>query len=149
MSSKEKLFHVGVKGLITNNEGKLLILKVNTSTFKNKTVHWDIPGGRIQEGQSAIDTLRREVMEETDLEIDRQPTFFTAVISNIEIPLPENEIVGLVLMIYRVSIPVGSEIHLSDEHTAFEWVDPMVAADRLSHKYPPDFTQKLVRLIAT
>lgn len=140
---KEKLFHVGVKGLITDNEGRVLILKVNTATFKDRTEHWDIPGGRIQEGQDAAGTLRREIMEEVGLEIGNKPTFITSVISNVEIPLSESQSVGLVLMVYRVSIPADSEIHLSDEHTAFEWVDKVEAARRLSYKYPVSFTEEL------
>lgn len=140
---KEKLFHVGVKGLISNAAGKILLLEVDTSTFKNRTPHWDIPGGRIQVGQGVQEALAREVEEELGVTEIGTPEFFTAVISNIEIPVSDTEKVGLVLMVYKVKIPADAEITLSAEHTGFEWVSPDVAAERLAHKYPKDFTNKL------
>jgi len=140
----EKLFHLGVKALVTNTEGKILLLQVNTANFQDRTPHWDIPGGRMQAGQSVLDTLQREVAEETGITVVGEPEFFTAVISNIEIPLSDTEKVGLVLMVYRVTIPGNSTVHLSSEHTAYEWVARTVAAERLRHKYPAAFTDLLV-----
>lgn len=139
----EKLFHVGVKALIVNEEDKVLILNVNTASFKEDTPHWDIPGGRIQEGQTAIETLQREVLEETGIEQIESADYLTGVISNIEIPVSDTEKVGLVLVVYRVVIPPNSNIHLSDEHTGYEWVSRAEAAERLRYKYPEEFTKAL------
>lgn len=142
----EKLFHVGIKALIKNSEGKFLLLKVNPDELKgaeNKD-YWDIPGGRIQIGHSADETLRREVEEETGITTITATKFFTAVVSNIEIPISETEKVGLVLMVYEVDVDDSSKITLSKEHINFEWVDSKTAAERLSHKYPTAFTDKLL-----
>src|ERR1700744_177543 len=96
----EKLFHVGVKALIISEEGKVLLLNVNTAHFRDdKTPHWDIPGGRVQEGQSALETLKREVVEETGIEQIEKAEYLTGVISNIEIPISDTEKVGLVLVV--------------------------------------------------
>jgi hypothetical protein len=43
--ASEKLFHVGVKALIVNSEGKILVMK--TVAWYGAIAHWDIPGGRI------------------------------------------------------------------------------------------------------
>ena len=60
----EKLFYVGVKAMITNAAGQMLVMK--TGEGPNE-VHWDIPGGRMEEQEAPLDTLRREVREETGI----------------------------------------------------------------------------------
>ncbi len=137
----EKLFHIGVKTLMTNASGKVLVLK--TIPLSGTEPHWDIPGGRIQEGQDSETTLRREVAEETGITVTAQPVFYTAVISNIEIPVAEVGRVGLLLMIYTVGVNDTTKIVLSSEHTAYEWVDAAEAAERLNYKYPKSFTALL------
>lgn len=139
--ANEKKFHVGIKVLIENPDGQVLLMK--TMAWKPNPAHWDIPGGRIQEGQTVDDTMAREVEEETGVTDITNPQFFTAVISNIEIPLKDGEVVGLVLMIYKATIPSDSHIQLSEEHTDYEWVSKVEAAERLSFKYPKEFTEKL------
>lgn len=140
--NKEKLFQVGVKALIENESGKILLLDSGDWHLKHQQRHWDIPGGRIKEGHSALDTLQREVEEEIGLKQLVKTDFFTAVISNFEMPIEKHK-VGLLLMIYRVKIPKNSKISLSEEHTGFEWVEPKNAAKKLAYKYPPEFTSLL------
>ncbi|MEK7096209.1 MAG: NUDIX hydrolase [Patescibacteria group bacterium] len=64
--ANEKLFWVGIKALIENGEGKILLL--NSPGWKQKEIeaHWDIPGGRIEENQSVEEALKREVKEEKE-----------------------------------------------------------------------------------
>lgn len=49
------------KGIIINNKGKFLIIKEDNT--------WELPGGKIEFGESPEETLHREVKEETNLEI--------------------------------------------------------------------------------
>ncbi len=133
--AQEKLFYVGIKGLIKNIDGKYLLLK---SSLRNHTIdtkpYWDIPGGRIEEGSDAVTTLKREIEEETGITEIQNSEFFTAVISNHQIPLSDSQKAGLVLMIYTVNIPEDYPIVLSDEHTDYEWVERAIAAKRHSNK---------------
>lgn len=140
--SEEKLFHVGVKALIENENGRVLLLKSPGWKRNNTPPHWDIPGGRIQEGQQILEVLRREIREETGITKINSHDFFTAVVSKHEIPF-EGRKLGLVLMVYRVGIPKDSQITLSDEHTEYEWVNKKEAADRLNNKYPAEFGELL------
>jgi 8-oxo-dGTP pyrophosphatase MutT (NUDIX family) len=141
--AKEKLFFVGVKGLIQNNQGQLLLLLADvTKHRKNTEPYWDIPGGRIKGGDSVLETLEREIIEETGIKAS-VPEFLTAVISNHEIPIEDEKWAGLVLMIYRVTIPQSSKIVISEEHSDYEWVDKAEAKKRLQHKYPKEFTDQL------
>jgi 8-oxo-dGTP pyrophosphatase MutT (NUDIX family) len=141
--AREKLFFVGVKGLVENERGELLLLLADVSTFrKNTEPYWDIPGGRIKEGDSALETLTREIEEETGLKATG-PQFITAVISNHEIPLDDGGSAGLVLMVYKVAVPATEKIEISEEHERYEWVDLASAKQRLQHKYPKEFTDRL------
>jgi 8-oxo-dGTP pyrophosphatase MutT (NUDIX family) len=141
--AQEKLFQIGVKALITNSAGRILVLDSGEWHLKHQTQHWDIPGGRIKEGHSVLETLQREVEEETGIKKINDQQFFTAVVSNFkDIPAGEH-MVGLVLMVYKVKVPENSKITLSHEHSGYEWVSPEEAAKRLVYKYPPEFTDLL------
>ena len=67
--SKEKLFQVGVKALIEDESGKVLVFRADTTYEHPEGVeaYWDIAGGRIKEGQNVEQALKREVEEETGI----------------------------------------------------------------------------------
>tara|TARA_Y100000310_G_scaffold258293_1_gene266658 strand:+ start:227 stop:451 length:225 start_codon:yes stop_codon:yes gene_type:complete len=56
--------YTAVKAIILK-EGKFLLLKQETN---NKT-HWELPGGKMQYGEKPEEALKREVKEETGMEI--------------------------------------------------------------------------------
>jgi 8-oxo-dGTP pyrophosphatase MutT (NUDIX family) len=141
--SREKLFQIGIKALITNRKGQILVLDSGDWHLKNQARHWDIPGGRVQEGHSIVETLQREVEEETGIKEIKRVEFFYAVNSNFKDMDVDGRLVGLILMIYKVRIPENSKIVLSHEHSGYEWVDKKEAAARLSYKYPKEFTALL------
>ena len=145
MMAKEKLFQVGVKALIENESGKILVFRadVTYNHIGDVEPYWDIAGGRIKEGQTLEEALKREIKEEADITEIKSFEFFTAVISNHEIPLENGRKAGLILMIYKIKMPKDAEIKLSPEHDAYAWVSKKEAAKRLSNKYPPEFTTLL------
>ncbi|MGC1176532.1 MAG: NUDIX hydrolase [Candidatus Saccharimonadales bacterium] len=139
----EKLFYVGVKGLVKDKNGRFLLLLADvTKHRKNVEPYWDIPGGRIKEGGTVLEALEREILEETGIKASK-PQFLTAVVSNHEIPIDDDKLGGLVLMIYTVSVPEDAKVVISEEHTDFEWVTKAEAKKRLQHKYPKEFTDAL------
>jgi 8-oxo-dGTP pyrophosphatase MutT (NUDIX family) len=140
---KEKLFQVGIKALIINKKKQVLLLDSGDWHLKHQTRHWDIPGGRIQEGESVMTALMREIEEEIGITKIINSDFFTAVVSNFkDIPI-DNRPVGLILMVYKVTVPEDSKIKLSHEHSGFEWFNASEASKRLAYKYPAEFTELL------
>jgi len=60
---------VGVKVLLRNREGKYLLWRRSLIKYPNIGHKWDIVGGRINPGIALLDNLKREVKEETNLDL--------------------------------------------------------------------------------
>lgn len=143
----EDIFHLGIKALIQNNNGEILLLKVNPDilTENEHGAYWDIPGGRIQKGDDVEETLKREIEEETQIKTIKSIKPFDMVLSNIRIPT-ENGSVGLILSTYLCTIKDNPTIQLSEEHIEAKWFLPKEATKLLETKYPKEFVDKVKRL---
>ncbi|MES3032080.1 MAG: NUDIX domain-containing protein [Patescibacteria group bacterium] len=117
---KDALFCVGQKAFIEKN-GKVLVLN-------DPLVGLDFPGGKIQEGEaqegdfnSLIDALKREVREETGLEIEVFEPFAVWYRKFLE---KNHRNYGKEVYLVAFSCKyVSGEIKLSEEHNKFKWVD--------------------------
>lgn len=77
MESEIKL-QVGVKILLKNEEGKFLLLHRSVEKYPEVKGRWDIVGGRIEPGTKLLENLKREVKEETGLELIGEPQLIAA-----------------------------------------------------------------------
>lgn len=78
MENKIEL-QVGVKIVIQNAKGQCLLLHRASGKYADvKTDRWDIVGGRINPGQTLLENLKREVKEETGLDIIGAPKLVAA-----------------------------------------------------------------------
>ncbi len=99
----EDIFHLGIKAVLRNDTGEILLLQVNPANLKGgRASYWDMPGGRVQRGDTVIDTLYREVEEETGIVGLRNPKEIGMALANIRIPLGESESAGLFCVFIRV-----------------------------------------------
>ncbi len=130
----EECFHLGVKGLIKNASGEYLLLKIDDA-------RWDLPGGRLQQGEWPIETLHREIAEETGLTDLQNIRPLTMELTSIRIPLPQGE-VGLIYSVYECETETD-EVTLSDEHADFAWFPLEEVIERLKPKAPAGFIQLL------
>jgi 8-oxo-dGTP diphosphatase len=102
---RHQLFQVGQKALI-ERDGEVLVM-----FFPNGWL--DLPGGRIDEGETdLIAALKSEVTEETTLEIEVGEPFATSLARN----------TAVYLVVYRCRY-VSGEVTLSEEHSAYRWVN--------------------------
>jgi phosphoglycolate phosphatase-like HAD superfamily hydrolase/ADP-ribose pyrophosphatase YjhB (NUDIX family) len=105
---------VTVGGLISNGSGQVLMIR----THKWSGL-WGIPGGKIKWGESSEDALRRELKEETDLDI-----------ADIEFVLAQDCIhskefyrdAHFVLLNYTCRCDGQAQVKLNDEAREFRWV---------------------------
>lgn len=108
-----------VGALIFNSAGEVLMLR----THKWSGL-WGIPGGKPKFGETSEEALRREVKEETNLEIE-----------NIEFVLVQDCIQStefyrdahFVLLNYRCVQAGETKVELNDEAEEFRWLKPGIA----------------------
>jgi ADP-ribose pyrophosphatase YjhB (NUDIX family) len=61
-----------VCALVEDDEGRVLLARRALEPFKGR---WDLPGGFLEEGEHPLDALRRELREETGLEVEPREFF--------------------------------------------------------------------------
>jgi len=77
MDNEIKL-QVGVKSLLMNKDGKYLLLRRSLQKYPEISGRWDIVGGRIDNGVTLLENLKREIKEETNLELIGEPKLVAA-----------------------------------------------------------------------
>lgn len=103
---------VATKGIVVCDEKVLLVKRSAQAHYKPET--WEFPGGKLEFGEAPRDGLRREIREETGLDVlvDAllyEASFFTSDTRQV------------VLLTYGCSVEADS-VALSDEHCAYRWV---------------------------
>lgn len=72
------ILQVGVKVLLRNGDGKFLLLRRSLQKYPEVIGRWDVVGGRINPGTTLLENLKREVKEETGLELISEPCLVAA-----------------------------------------------------------------------
>ncbi len=113
MVKKQIVLQVGVKVLLKNSAGKYLLLRRNPKKYPEIGAKWDIPGGRINPGSTLIDNLKREVKEETGLNLVKTPKLAAAQdILKVE----DRHVVRLTYV-----GEIEGEVKLDDESLDYKW----------------------------
>lgn len=113
--AKDEFFLVGQKAFITNEKGELLILIDPDRGL-------DLPGGKIQVGEQDLDeALKREVREETNLEIEIGKPFTRWLRFGSLSGSPEYAGKPFFILGFLCNYIAG-DIILSEEHIAYHWV---------------------------
>lgn len=133
----EQLFQIGIKAIIRNDENQILLLK-------NKD-YWDIPGGRIDQGEDIETTLLRELNEEIGVNHIAQKQLWDVVKSVKQLSYG-NMMTSLMLIVYRVRLPADQIPHSREPGTTLHWVNSEEATDSLKNKYPDSFCQAVAHL---
>ena len=109
----DALVYVGQKAFI-ENRGKILAIQDSATDL------WDFPGGKIKWDESLEESLKREVREETDLEIKIGKPFHIWKYKVVE----KNSIsFGKRIILIGIKCEyVSGTVRLSDEHSNYEWV---------------------------
>jgi 8-oxo-dGTP diphosphatase len=123
---------VAMKAVIVK-DGKVLILR-EAKTYDEGTNHgrYHFPGGRVEPGENFEQALKREVREETGLEVELDYPVYVGEWQPVIKGVP-HQIVATFIVCKPTS---DSEIVLSSEHDDFKWIEPSERA-----KYdlmPPD-----------
>ena len=106
-----RTYGLTARGIIKNDSGEILIVKRHPKSRTDPEM-WEIPGGKVENGEDFEDALVREIKEETNLDCT-VGDFFEAV----QIDYPHKRTVQLVMYLDDVS----GEVKISEEHTDWMW----------------------------
>lgn len=101
---------VSVAGVVVDGAGRALLVR------RRDNGHWEPPGGVLELAESIPEGLRREVREETGLEVE--PERLTGVYKHMTR--------GIVAMVFRCRVTAG-HLAVGPESAAFRWVEPAEA----------------------
>ena len=104
-----------VKAMIVRNGHELLVIKKSDAEDVNPNTY-DVPGGRLEYGETPIEGLKREVREEVGLEIEIvRPSRTWSFVKKEK----DFQLVGVTFLCRYVA----GEARLSDEHSACAWIN--------------------------
>ncbi len=106
-----------IKTFIFNDEGKFLTL-LRAATAPTRPLTWDLPGGMYERGEDPELSARREIMEETGLEV----TDLTLLGLKVKERLTDTD-EPVVRVAYRAKTST-TLVTLSFEHGEAKWVSP-------------------------
>ena len=95
---------VSVAGVVVDRAGRALLIR------RRDNAHWEAPGGVLELDEPIEAGVRREVKEETGLDVE--PIALTGVYKNMAR--------GIVALVFRCRAMAG-ELMTNDEVTAFHW----------------------------
>lgn len=96
---------VSVAGIVVRDDGRVLVIR------RDDNGHWEAPGGVLELEESFEAGVRREVLEETGLEVTVER--LTGVYKNLTH--------GIVALVYQCR-PAGGEPHATDEAREIRWM---------------------------
>ncbi len=115
-----QLYVVAVAAVIIR-EGKVLAMRRAASKDAGAGL-WETLSGRVPLGEEPLDAVKREILEESSLNVTVEPQPFTAYQATRK-DLP------MLVIVYRAHY-VSGEVTLSEEHDAYAWLSPAEFAQR-------------------
>ena len=112
----EKAQKVVALALPLNSKGELLISRRNDDYTPDAHNKWALVGGKVEYGEDPADTVKREMIEETGMEITELkllPKVFTQFWNN-----KHNEEYQVLLLSYKCKVVDESKLHITDPKIA-------------------------------
>lgn len=118
MSTRSTRHSVSVAAIISDDHGMVLLIQRRDNGM------WEPPGGVLEVDESIHDGLRREIREETGLDVE--PAALTGVYKNMRL--------SIIALVFRCHDVKGT-LTPNHEVTAFRWARPAEIPDLLSDAY--------------
>lgn len=122
----QPLHSVSVAGIIVDDQGRALVIR------RRDNGRWEPPGGVLELDETITDGLRREIAEETGLDVEVGS--LTGVYKN----MPR----GIVALVFRCT-PHAGELTLNPEVTEFRWLNPDEVQRELDEAYAVRITDAI------
>lgn len=118
-----------VGGLIRNDAGAILLIRHHRRG-------WEIPQGRVEEGEDLVEAFHREVQEETGVEVE--PLSLATIYSKVS---PPSAVIFNFLARY-----ISGELRTSDESLEVEWFSEAEALKIVTHPVNRDRLETLMNV---
>ncbi|MEJ7690720.1 MAG: NUDIX domain-containing protein [Nocardioidaceae bacterium] len=102
-----------VGAVVRDEHGRILVILRGSAPAQGR---WSIPGGRVEDGESLVAAVRREVLEETGLHIE-----VGAVAGTVELPGLDDNIYA-VTDFFCTPTGAGRELRAGDDAADARWV---------------------------
>lgn len=114
---------VEVTGCIIESEGKIILVKRKNSKIEGGK--WGIPSGKVEKEESLLDSIKREIVEETGIEVDKKEIKFIKTYK-----VRRNPQYDFIYHLFYTRISNMKEILLNEEeHLKAIWISPHEALD--------------------
>ena len=112
--------HIGVHAFFLNSRGEILVLQRSASN-RYRPLYWDIPGGKMLMHEDVEATARREVREETGLELSGVGRPLSVYVNRSQLPVRKD-----VQIVFECTVkdPDGTVTINPREHSAYQWIHP-------------------------
>lgn len=119
----DKIKQKSIGAVILNPQNEVLIM------YSAANKYWEFPKGKVERGEKELDTLKREVHEETGIRRFRlNPAFRESIYYSFRV---KNAIINKVVIYYLFK--TGAQIQVSDEHADYKWVSLDEVDTHLKH----------------
>jgi 8-oxo-dGTP diphosphatase len=104
---------VHVTAAVIENDNKVLCVQRNLNRFEYISYKWEFPGGKVEDNEQLEETIKREIMEELNLNVS-----ISGFLIRVEHEYPD---FILTMDTFKCKI-VGGELKLN-EHVSFKWLE--------------------------
>ena len=128
---------VTVGGLVENDEGKILMVK-------EPVRGWELPGGQVEVGETLTDAFKREIKEETGINI--KVGNLISVSSNIGIGIQYDGVspIPTIVTFGFNAKAISGELTTSEETLEVKWVDKNQVLDLIDADFTKDRTRYML-----
>jgi len=124
---------ISSKGIIISPDNKILILRIQTGCHAEGI--WDLPGGGVEDNESNIDCLKREIKEETNLDLD--PKSIRSIHKSTNFDIPEDGVHAK--WNYFRARSTNTNVYLNPakwlngqpEHSEYKWISDLSELEQL------------------
>ncbi len=126
-----------VGAVILNTKNQVLLV------FQKKNKYWEFPKGKVENAETEIQTLQREIEEETGIKRFRMAKRFRKVMYY------NFQYKGRTIQrrVVYFLIKTADRVRISDEHTEYAWVPLERAKERLKHKNQINLIDQVIQRI--
>ncbi|AKB23913.1 GDP-mannose mannosyl hydrolase [Methanosarcina sp. MTP4] len=132
----KKPYVISVYALIRNEKGEYLLLKRSENSRTNPG-KWDLPGGKVDRGETLKEAVAREVQEETGISINPG-----GIAGEVTFELPAKKVIAIV---YDGGFNMA-DVQLSYEHMEYTWtpLEKIVEMEALPHYFRNFFKEHAI-----